>query len=294
MDENNAPQPTGSVPQPPRNDPPHFDPPPYQPPAQEPIEQKKSLLDRIRSMNRRTMALVGGGVALVILLALLIPLLVGALTNSRNAPLRMLEKYANAEKLNYENDTNAVLNRIDGGRVRKIIRILRKGSEENAYYEDLEADFAEGILDAKDEYGSNYKIRYTVDSEDVEKLERSERNYYRDRIRSIGEDYINTAKRLKGMKTSELREIAEDLDIELDDLRKIIDLMKDLGQDLKKADVSEAYTMEVLQTITGSELDDPEEEYDDLVVLKVNGRWVSSDAVYELSRLLYHLTRTYF
>ena len=82
------------------------------------------------------------------------------------------------------------------------------------------------------------------------------------------------------MDAYEQLEAADELGLSGGELRKMIDYLESIGKRFKNAEVEAGYDLEVVETITGSELDEPIEDYDDITVLKINGKWVC----YELLR----------
>ena len=209
------------------------------------------------------------------LVALLCVLIFGS---SRTTPIRVMEKYENAREIKLETVVKDMLAGVEGNNAAKIVKLARKSDEFKNRIEELEEDAADAYEDNQDEYGKNFKIRYKNDKEVEEKLDRDELKDYKSRIKDLGEDYAALGKALGKLKSSELKDLAEDLDMSTKDLKECIDCLKAIGSKLKGAEVSEGYDLEYLITITGSELDEPEEDDGELTVLKVNGKWVSTQS----------------
>lgn len=222
--------------------------------------------------------------AVAAVVALLCVLLLGG---SKNTPLKMLEKYANAKEVKIETVVKDMVGGIEGNSAAKLVRLAAKGDEFKDRFEDIEEAAADAWEDNADEYGKNFKISYKNDKEVEEKLDRDELKEFKADLKELGEDYAALGKALGKLKSSDLKDLAEDLDMDVKDLKECIECLKTIGQKLKGADVSEGYAQEYLITITGSELDDPEEDDGELKVLKINGKWVSTQGISTLYSLYY-------
>ena len=119
-----------------------------------------------------------------------------------------------------------------------------------------------------------------MQKEAEEKLDKEALKNDRDEMRSMGEELLETAEEYREMDSYEQLEAADRLGLSAGELRKMVDYLESLGKRFKKAEVEAGYDLEVVETITGSELDEPIEDYDDITVLKINGKWVC----YELLR----------
>lgn len=239
-----------------------------------------------KTLNWKKIAIIAGIVlaaaAVVVLLCLLI-----FNGSSKTTPIRLMEKYANAKEIKFETFVKERAGGIEGNNAVKIVKLAAKSDE----FKDRIADFEENSVDAyqdkQDDYGKNFKIRYKNDKEVEEKLDRDELKDYKSDLKSLGEDYAALGKALGKLKSAELKDLAEDLDMDVKDVKTCIDCLKAIGQKLKGADVTEGYDLEYLITITGSELDEPEEDDGEMTVLKVNGKWVSLQSI-SLLRSFYY------
>ena len=207
--------------------------------------------------------------------------------SSRTTPIKMLEKYANAKEIKVETLVKDMVGGIEGNNAAKIVRLAAKSDEFEDRFEDLEEDAADAYEDNKDEYGKNFKIRFKNDKDVEEKLDRDDLKDYKSSLKSLGEDYAALGKALGKLKSGDLKDLAEDLDMDAKDVRECIECLKTIGSKLKGAEVSEGYDLEYLITITGSELDEPEEDDGELTVLKVNGKWVSTQGISLLYSIYY-------
>lgn len=208
-------------------------------------------------------------------------------SSSRTTPIQVLEKYANAREIRIETLVKDAVGGIEGNNAAKMIKLAAKSDEFKDRFEDLEEDAADAYEDNKDEYGKNFKIRYKNDKDVEEKLDRDDLKDYKSSIKELGEDYAALGKTLGKLKSGDLKDLAEDLDMDVKDVKACIECMKTIGSKLKGAEVSDGYDLEYLITITGSELDEPEEDDGELTVLKVNGKWVSTQGLSLLYSIYY-------
>lgn len=245
--------------------------------------------DGKKSPNWKKIAIIA---AIVLVAAALIALLcVLIFTGStKTTPIKVMEKYANAKEVKIETVIKDVVGGIDGNNAAKIVRLAAKSEDFGDRFADLEENAADLYADNQDEYGKNFKIRYKNDKEVEEKLESDERKEYRNEIKSLGEDYAELAKTLGKLKSADLKDLAEDLDMDVKDVKECIECLKTIGQKLKGVEVSDGYYLEYFITITGSELDEPDEDDGEVTVLKVNGKWVSEDCI-DLLYTIYYTVR---
>ena len=110
-----------------------------------------------------------------------------------------------------------------------------------------------------------------------EKLDRDELQDYKASIKLMGDDILDMVDEFKEMDKDEQKDAAEDMGLSYSDLKDMVKYMEALGRELKSATVDEGYELEVIKTTTGKELDEPEEDEVDIIVLKVNGRWINYD-----------------
>lgn len=210
------------------------------------------------------------------IVALLCVLLFGS---SRTTPISVMEKYVNTKDIKLETRTKDFLAGIEGNNLAKVIKIAKTSDEFRDDIADLEELAADAYEDRQDDYGKNFKIRYKNDKEVEEKIDRDDLKEYRAALKELGEQYADMGKTLGRLKSADLKDLAEDLDMDTKDLKTCIECLKTVGQKLRGAEVDDGYELEYLITITGSELDEPEEDDAEITVLKVNGKWVSLNAL---------------
>ena len=239
-----------------------------------------------KSPNWKKIAVIAG---IVIVLAAVLALLCVLIFNgsSKTTPIAVMEKYANAKEIELESVVKDMLGGIEGNNAAKIVKLASESDEFEDRIEELEETAADTYEDNQDEYGKNFKIRFKNDKDVEEKIDRDDLKDYKSSLKDLGEDYAALGKALGKLKSGDLKDLAEDLDMDAKDVRECIECLKTIGSKLKGAEVSEGYDLEYLITITGSELDEPEEDDGELTVLKVNGKWVSTQGISLLYSIYY-------
>ena len=233
----------------------------------------------------KKVGIIAGVIAALAVVFLLLSLLI--FRSDRTTPLKTMEKYANAKEVKIEAMYKDYIAGSDGGNAVKILKLLRESDEFEDWFEDTD-EAREDLYDVRvDEYGKDFKIRYEIDKSSEEKLDRDELKEQKAEIKELGEMYADLGKTLGRIKGDDLEDLADNLDLDVKELKELTACLKELGSKLKSAEVTEGYTYEYTATITGSELDDPEEDDRELTVLKVNGKWVGP-AQLGLLRTLYY------
>lgn len=217
------------------------------------------------------------GISAAVAIAATVLVLVLFVFNTYKTPIKLIEKQANAKKASAVLDGRVkALNGFCEDEYKEMLKIMKKSDN----YEDTLEYYEESIDYNKDEYGSNYKIKYKI--VDKEKLDKDELREIRDTIREDGERQLED---WEDMDDEDYEDAADAMGITKSQAKKYYKAMESVAKTLKKAKVTEGYVLTVSVTITGSELDEPEEDEYEISVYKVNGRWVSSSA---LSMLLYY------
>lgn len=228
--------------------------------AQEPKKKKKNLK-----------AWLIAGISALVAIAAVVLVLVFLVGNTYKTPITLAEKAVNTKKASAGLDKQvATLNGFCEKEYKEIAKIIKKSDA----YDNMLESYEEQIEYYKDEYGSNYKIKYKIT--DKEKIDKDDLNDLRDKIRDMGEEMLEEFEEID---SDYYEEIADELGISESQAKKIVKSMESVAKTLKKVKITEGYTLTVTETIKGSELDEPEEEEHEVEVYKVNGRWVSSSAL---------------
>ena len=230
--------------------------------APETPEKKDSLLKK----------LLIPGIALIAVIAIALVLLLGG--GSYKTPVNYMQKISNAKSASaYYKATLNSLNGFCESEVKSIFNIMKKSDQ----WEDMEENMDEMIEGLKDQYGDNYKFKYTI--KDKEKIDKDDLEDYEDGIKESGEQLEKLVEQFEDFDDDELEELAEESGISKSNYKKMVKAMEKIAKKFGKAKVTAGYELEVEVKITGSELDEPEEEEMTVIVLKINGRWVSLDSI---------------
>ena len=237
------------------------------------VSDPKGLWEKIKALPKKIWIFAGAGLAVLIAAIVLLSML----GNTYKTPVNLMEDAANTNKASKVLDSYiAMLNGFCEDECDDIFDLLKKTEA----YEDLLEDFEDRIEESKERYGSNYKIKYKI--VDKEELEREQRKIAQSAIRSRGEHMLED---LEDMDSDDYADLADELDITKTQARKLVKYEKEIAKTLKKAKIEEGYKLTVEVTTTGRELDEPITREMTVYVYKIDGRWVSTEAL----QLMYYL-----
>ena len=238
------------------------------------VSDPKALWTKIKAVPKKIWIIAGG--ALVALIAAIVAFTL--LSNTYKTPVSLLEDMANTKKASKFMDNRiAMLNGFCEDECDDILDILKKSDD----YEDILLEHEEYVEECEELYGKNYKIKYKI--VDKEDLEREQRKSVQAMIRYRGE---NMLEELEDMDSDDYEDLADEMGITKSQAKKLVKSAKEIAKIMKKAKVEEAYMLTVEKTITGSEVDDLEPEEDTTYVYKIDGRWVSTEALSVLLSLM--------
>lgn len=211
-------------------------------------------------------------IAVIVVLAIAIPLLYGLVFNTYKTPLKLEEAVMNAKTYNAYvkacmKQTNGILNK----EFKAAYKIYTSSEE---YDKEEEKDsFEEELEEVKEEYGSNFKYYYEI--EDKEKIDKDELKDLKEEIH----DYAKAAlKNLKDVDDEDYEEMADYMGISEKKAEKLVKLAESAYKKMKAVKITAGYELDVKLMVKGSELDEPEEIWNGTVtVYKVNGKWVDID-----------------
>ena len=221
-----------------------------------------------------------GAIALAAILVI-VGLCVGvsAATNNYKTPIKTMQKYANMKK--YYDSSDKQMDLLNGfaEKESKALMKVMKASElyDDENLDDLKEDFKDQIEDMKDEYGKNFKYTYKI--VDKEKLDRDELKEYREELRDYADALDSQIEAADDFDSDDWEDMADSMGLSKSKAKKYYSILKDVQKVYKKAKVTAGYTLTVEITLTGSELDEPEVKETEIVVLKVNGRWIPASAL---------------
>ncbi len=225
----------------------------------------KPLLEKVKTLPRKVWIIAGAGVA-VLIAAIIVLSLLG---NTYKTPIQTAEKLLNTKSVEKIIDrAPTLLNGFGESEAEKLIKILKKSDQYKDTLEDAEDAFAELMEGLEDEYGDNFKIKLKI--EDKEKLEREDVREFRNKLRDISD----LGEQLDDMDSDDYEDMADDLGITKSRAKDMVKALESFCDECKSAGVKEGYELSVVASITGSELDEPEEMDITVRVFKVDGRWV--------------------
>ena len=243
---------------------------------QQAMQVLTAVLEKLKTVNKTVLI---AAAAAVLVLVIGVPLLVGALTNTYKTPLNLTVSYMNNKKASAKIDGVVdLLNGLCESEAKALLKVVKKTDA----YEDIEAEliesFEDQIEDMEDEYGKNYKYSYKVESKD--KLEKEDLREFRDQLKSLKEQLDELVDEADDFDSDDWEDLADDLGMTKAEAKKLVAALEDVCKELKTIKVTAGYEVEIVMSLNGSELDEPEEEEMEIKVYKVNGRWVSMDALY--------------
>ena len=243
--------------------------------------QQKSILEMGKDIWAKFLALpkmvwIGIGAAIAAVVALCI--VFSIITNTYKTPISIMQKLENSKSYKDPVEQSAMkLNGFLEKEVKQLGKIMKKSDDYADELEDAKDAFEDRIQDMKDQYGNNYKIKYKVTEK--EKLEKDDLKDFRDELREYADYCERIEEECDDYDSDDWEEMADELGISKSQAKEMVKIMKEIGKVCKKAKVSNGYELTVVRTVNGSEMDEPEEDEMTIYVYKVNGRWISGDAL---------------
>ena len=219
---------------------------------------------------------IGIGAAIVAIIAAIV--LISVLTNTYKTPLANEFKLMNTKKVtSIDKLYISQLNGFAEKEVKAVYKAMSKSETFTDYMDKLADEEQDAIDEMKETYGDNYKYSYEITEK--EELERSDRNELRDQLKDLGENLKDLVDETKDFDNADWDDLATNLDMTKSEAKALISALKELATELKDVEVTAGYEITYNQTLKGSELEDPEEDEMTMYVYKVNGRWVSGNAI---------------
>ena len=245
------------------------------------IKAKANALIDLFKADRKQFFIKVGSVALAVVLAVTAILVTfSLLTNTKKTPLQIEKKYMNKKRgYNPLTAQAEMLNGFTEKEWKQIYKIMSKSDEYADYIDEFKENHADNVEDMKDEYGRNYKYTYKIT--DSEKLEKEDLRAFRKQIRSAAKSLDSFIEETEDYDFDDWSDAADETGLSRKQLKKVVKLLKKIEKKWSKAKVTKGYELEVTVKLTGKELDEPEEHETTVRVYKVNGRWISEDALYQ-------------
>lgn len=243
-----------------------------------PVNPIEATIAKVKALPKIIWIAAGAVVAAAILAIILI----SVLSNTYKTPVNIMEDMANTKKISDMGKYSVqTLNGFAEDEVLKIYKIMMKSEDMQDMMDSQLEAMQDEIDDMKDEYGDNYKYTYKI--EEKEELEKEDLREFRDSIKSYASSLEAMIEQTEDFDNDEWEDMADSLGLTKSQAKDLIKAMKDLQKELKGVKVDKGYELQITVALKGSELDEPEEEEMELRVYKVNGKWISEDALGALS-----------
>lgn len=234
------------------------------------------------SSKRKKFLIAAGGI--VIALAVLGMTLWG-FGNTYRKPVAVVEKYENAEEYR-------LIDRVvdaGGGLARRELKAVYKTLICSDAYLDAEEEFLDYTIyryeDRLDKYGDDFKIDYKIMGRS--ELSKADLREYRAEIQDYVYELESIVDETEEFNSSDWGALAQELELMKSETKTLIENFQRLVEAYGRIEVSKGYELDVTRTVTGSALDEPEEDELSMIVVKVNGRWLlaSDFADYTIEQL---------
>ena len=193
-------------------------------------------------------------------------------TNNYTTPIEVLEKYANAEEFTLQKYSIDHEGKLAKKQIKQIFKILRNSD----YFLDLEEEIYDISIsnyeNRLDKYGDNFVITYSILS--YEELTKTDLRDKRADLQEYVYDLESIVDETEDFTASDWGDLAEEFGLLKTETKQLIENIDKLAKEYGRIEVSKGYSLSVLITTTGDELEEPTEEEVEINVYKVNGRWI--------------------
>ena len=243
-----------------------------------PVNVIEATLAKVKALPKIIWIAAGAVVAA----ALVAIILISVLSNTYKTPVNIMQDMANTKKISDMGKYSVqVLNGFAEDEVMKIYKIMMKSEDMQDMMDSQLEAMQDEIDDMKDEYGDNYKYTYKIDEK--EELEKEDLRAFRDSIKAYASSLETIIEETEDYDSDEWEDMADAIGLTKSQAKDLVKAMKELQKELKSVKVDKGYELQITVTLKGSELDEPEEEEMELRVYKVNGKWISEEALSALS-----------
>ena len=201
--------------------------------------------------------------------------------NTYDSPVKLLLAQKNAKK--YQSVEDAMVDALNGlyeEEIRDIFKILGKSQVYQEYWDELEDEFEDNLEEFEDKYGSRWKYTYKLeDKDDVKEKDRVA--FYREMLVMASSIDSHIAE-IENYNDQYWEDYLEELGLSKDEAEDLMEAVKKLGEAIRDSEVEEAYYLQLDITLESDTLDTPENDDYNMYVYKIDGRWVSGDAINRL------------
>lgn len=215
---------------------------------------------------------------LILAVVVLVVLIGGVLalryaTNNYMTPVHKLEKMESWKKGNATKVFQESLENIGVTNSKELFKAMAKSEILEELLEAWDESMEASVENTLDKYGDDFKVTYKL--LDKTKLKKSELRDYKKELRNSFSSLESIVDQTKNFDSDDWEDMAEELEMTKGQAKNLIAVIKELTDDVSHVDITDGYELELTRITTGSELDEPEEEDVTVIVLKVNGKWVS-------------------
>lgn len=231
---------------------------------------KEKLGKYKKLLNKRNLILAV--VALVVLIGGVLALRYA--TNNYMTPIHRLEKIESLKKGNAAKLFQEALEDIGVTNGKELFKLMDKSELLEEAMEGWNESLEASIENTMDKYGDDFKVTYKL--LDKTQLKKSELRNYKKQIRNVFSYLESEMDETKDYDSDDWEDLADELEMTKAQAKNLVAAIKQLADDVSHVEVTDGYELELTRIVTGSELDEPEEDDVTIVVLKINGKWVSS------------------
>ena len=230
-------------------------------------------VEKVKKVPKKTWLTIAIAVAVLIVGIFTLSIV----TNTYKTPMKLYVKYMNTET--HKNPFNSQIKLLNGfcdDEMKAIIKIMKKSDDFEDTLESMQENWEERVESYKEKYGDDYKYSFKV--EDKEKLDKDDCKDYQDDLRDAAKSMLSSLDdEYENFESDDWSDFADDMGISRSDAKKYVKALEALYKDMKQAKVTAGYELDIIIKITGSELDEPQEQERTIHVYKINGRWVSPE-----------------
>lgn len=248
-----------------------------------PAKTKKPFGETLKGFvqKNKTLAIAAAGVAAAVILLVLALAIFGS---SYKTPIQDDIKKSNASSLDVEENFINMYGGLGKSHLKKIYKIIASSDNFEALEDSLKDDYADAREDLQDDYGKN--VKFSVKIEDTDPMTNSRLKTLRDAyLKDCGKQLMEEGDRIIDMSSDDLADLADEMGIKKDDLRKLGKELKELGKQLKNTELKKGYDVDTVVTVKGSE--DKDSEDTTYVVAKAGSKWILPYSVSQYTLLGY-------
>ena len=231
------------------------------------------MFGKCRSLDKKTVRKYAVLLIVAVVVAAAAVFALQMLTNNYMTPVKTMEKYANMDEYSSEKAYLAYSNGLAKREWKQIYEIMHNSDAYMETKDEIEDAAVKAYEKKLNTYGDNYKIQYEVLGK--LELEKSELRNHRSELQCYFDSFEDIVDSAEDFSSEDWADMAEALDLRKSEAKELVAAFRSLVETVDRVSVEKGYELEVKQIITGSELDEPEENELSYVVLKVNGRWIS-------------------